>query len=111
MGCTILQPDGTAAPIDGKLHPYTPVLAGTFPLGIAVPGNWVGGDIWPGVPVREQMGYRHLLAEAAILEKKGKDFRGKIILLQGAGLKIELAFCQILGLERDPYLAMLEYKP
>ncbi|OOQ57701.1 DUF4269 domain-containing protein [Mucilaginibacter pedocola] len=62
------------------------------------------------IPVIEQMGYRHMLAEYAILQHFGEEFKQAVIGLKLQGIKTEPAFCQLLGLGGDPYLNLLEYK-
>ncbi|MBD3581502.1 DUF4269 domain-containing protein [Flavobacterium selenitireducens] len=62
------------------------------------------------LPVRSQMGYRHMVIEYKILEEKGETFRSEIIRLKLAGMKTEPAFAQVLQLEGDPYLALLEFE-
>lgn len=62
------------------------------------------------LPVSEQFGYRHMLIEAAILNKYGEDFRRKIIELKESGVKTEPAFAQLLELKGDPYQALLNFK-
>ncbi|MCG2616804.1 DUF4269 domain-containing protein [Terrimonas sp. NA20] len=56
----------------------------------------------------EQMGYRHLLIENKLLNEKGEHFRKEIIRLKEKGLKTEPAFATLLGLEGDPYIALLK---
>lgn len=62
------------------------------------------------LPVKEQMGYLHMVTEYKILEHYGNDFRQQIIALKNAGYKTEPAFAELLGLEGNPYMALLEYK-
>lgn len=59
-------------------------------------------------PSRLQNAYRHLLIEARLLEERGPDFRRQVIELKQSGLKTEPAFALLLGLEGDPYEALLE---
>ena len=58
-------------------------------------------------PTREQHAYRHLLIEHKILQAQGEAFRAEIIRLKRSGLKTEPAFAQLLGLEGNPYEALL----
>ena len=62
------------------------------------------------LPVSEQFGYRHMLVEAAILNKYGEDFRRKIIELKESGVKTEPAFAQLLELKGNPYETLLNFK-
>jgi len=62
------------------------------------------------IPVKEQMGYLHMIAEYGILKHFGKDFRQQIIGLKKEGYKTEPAFAKLLNLEGNPYIALLEYK-
>lgn len=61
------------------------------------------------IPVKEQMGYRHMLIEEKILNDNDENFRKKIIRLKQNGMKTEPAFAYLLKLEGDPYLALLNY--
>jgi len=61
------------------------------------------------IPVKQQPGYRHMIIEHHILQQEGVDFKRKIIALKQSGIKTEPAFAQLLGLDGDPYLALLEY--
>lgn len=63
------------------------------------------------IPVTEQNGYCHMVIEYKILQLKGEAFRLEIIRLKELGIKTEPAFAKLLGLEGDPYKALLEYKP
>ena len=62
------------------------------------------------LPVSEQFGYRHMMIEAAILNKYGEDFRRKIIELKESGVKTESAFAQLLNLKGNPYETLLNFK-
>ncbi|MEW5677372.1 DUF4269 domain-containing protein [Flavobacterium enshiense] len=61
------------------------------------------------VPVKEQMGYRHMLIEAKILKENDENFKNEIIRLKQNGIKTEPAFARLLNLKGDPYLALLDY--
>lgn len=137
------------SPILEKLSPYQPVLIGTFPIGIEVPGSDV--DIacevynfsqfkehllrnFPDISVKEgsnyitgsfsfsgfdfeiygerkavsqQNGYLHMKVEEYFLLKYGEEFRQKVLFLKRNGMKTEPAFAKLLGLEGDPYEALL----
>jgi len=137
---------------------YTPVLAGTFPLDIAVVGSdldilcyWKDAEAFKkdlaqhfsgfdgftlreaiinnqksiitnffadgmeieifgqNIPATQQFGYHHMVIEYQILQQEGVDFKRKIIALKQSGIKTEPAFAQLLGLDGDPYHALLEY--
>lgn len=60
------------------------------------------------VPSREQYAFRHMLIEHALLQAKGREFKEQIVQLKRAGLKTEPAFAKALGLEGDPYQALLK---
>lgn len=62
------------------------------------------------LPVQQQNGYLHLVIEHEILLHQGEDFRQKIITLKQQGYKTEPAFARLLGLQGDPYIALLSYK-
>ncbi|MCI4671531.1 MAG: DUF4269 domain-containing protein [Bacteroidia bacterium] len=61
------------------------------------------------LPVEEQFAYRHMLIEHRLLEREGDKFKQAIIGLKEKGYKTEPAFSQLLGLDGDPYLALLAY--
>jgi hypothetical protein len=60
------------------------------------------------VPVSLQLGYLHMMAEYAILQREGERFRKKVIELKNAGYKTEPAFAKLLGLKGNPYKAILD---
>lgn len=60
------------------------------------------------IPTTRQYAYRHMLIEYNLLKTHGDPFREKIIQLKKQGIKTEPAFAQLLGLEGDPYLALLD---
>ncbi len=60
------------------------------------------------VPSREQDAFRHMLIEDRILRERGEEFRRQIIALKEEGFKTEPAFCHLLGLDGDPYMALLK---
>jgi hypothetical protein len=51
-----------------------------------------------------------VIIEYRTLEREGEGFREKIRSLKASGIKTEPAFALLLGLESDPYSAILEYK-
>ncbi|WP_028891712.1 DUF4269 domain-containing protein [Tenacibaculum sp. 47A_GOM-205m] len=71
----------------------------TFPIEIFVQNK----------PSEEQDSYLHMLIEYQILLKNNEDFKSEIIALKQQGLKTEPAFAKLLGLEEDPYEALLNY--
>jgi hypothetical protein len=61
-------------------------------------------------PVKEQEAYRHMFIEHKILEERGENFRQEVIKLKKSGVKTEVAFARLLGLdERDAYDSLLNY--
>lgn len=52
-------------------------------------------------------GYRHMRIEFRLLDLLGDAFKEEIITLKRAGVKTEPAFARVLGLEGDPYRAVL----
>jgi hypothetical protein len=60
------------------------------------------------IPTRVQRAYRHMVIEHRLLQEKGDDFRRKVIALKEMGFKTEPAFAKLLGLNGDPYNALLE---
>jgi hypothetical protein len=65
----------------------------------------VGQDVL----VEEQIAFRHMVNEHQILECFGEEFKKKIIELKLYGMKTEPAFAFLLGIEGDPYQAILNY--
>jgi len=59
------------------------------------------------IPVERQMGWRHFLVERRLLGLGGEKFRAAIREKRREGLKTEPAFAAVLGLEGDPYQAVL----
>ncbi|WP_204466520.1 DUF4269 domain-containing protein [Shouchella xiaoxiensis] len=58
--------------------------------------------------VTEQYAYLHMVIEHAILQRH-PELRQPIINLKRKGVKTEPAFCTLLGLNGDPYEALLTY--
>ncbi len=52
-------------------------------------------------------GYRHMRIEHRLLDLLGDTFKEEIIALKKAGIKTEPAFARVLGLDGDPYRAVL----
>ena len=61
-------------------------------------------------PSHRQYGFRHMLIEHQILLEKGPEFRQGIIDLKKSGYKTEPAFAKLLGLDGDPYEALLQFE-
>lgn len=59
-------------------------------------------------PVREQDGWRHFSVEKRLLRLGGEGLREAVMTARWQGAKTEPAFAQVLGLEGDPYRAMLD---
>jgi len=58
----------------------------------------------------QQNAYQHMLIEHSVLIEKGEKFRLEIIELKRQGLKTEPAFAKLLGLDGNPYEALLEWR-
>ncbi len=58
----------------------------------------------------QQRGFQHMLIEHRILQERGPAFRDQIIRLKQSGVKTEPAFAQLLGLQGDPYEALLKWR-
>nr|WP_281178363.1 DUF4269 domain-containing protein [Sphingomonas sanxanigenens] len=85
--------------------------------------QWVGGGRpviasftargWPfeifaaAEPVADQAGWRHFLVEQRLLALGGARLRATVMTLRRQGLKTEPAFARALGIEGDPYEALL----
>lgn len=59
-------------------------------------------------PVRKQYAYLHMLIQYQLLSEQ-PDLKEKIIGLKQLGYKTEPAFYKVLGLEGDPYDALIQY--
>ncbi|MDA8199872.1 MAG: DUF4269 domain-containing protein [Thermaerobacter sp.] len=59
------------------------------------------------LPVAEQRGFRHLIAEWRLLIAGGDALRHAVRAARRDGLKTEPAFAGVLGLDGDPYVALL----
>ncbi len=59
------------------------------------------------IPVQQQYAYRHMMIEHRLLHLLGTTFRQKIMQLRYNQWKTEPAFAHLLGLEGDPYEALL----
>jgi hypothetical protein len=59
-------------------------------------------------PSARSEGWRHMMVEARLLAMFGEDFRDGIVALKERGVKTEPAFARMLGLDGDPYRAMLD---
>lgn len=72
---------------------------------------WINGfelEIFgQNIPVKQQNAYRHMVVEQQILTAKGEAFRQQVIDLKNQGYKTEPSFAKLLGLEGDPYMALL----
>ena len=62
------------------------------------------------LPIQEQWGVRHFLIEKRLLEIQPK-LKSLVIQLKRSGLKTEPAFAAALGLDGDPFKAMLLLEP
>ena len=62
------------------------------------------------IPVKMQMGYRHMIIQYQLLIKNGALFREKIIELKKQGYKTEPAFALLLGLQGNPYEELLKFE-
>lgn len=61
------------------------------------------------IQVREQVAYRHMIAEWKILSEKDSNFKQQVLELKNSGVKTEPAFAQVLGLDGDPYQELLRF--
>lgn len=58
-------------------------------------------------PISQQCGWRHFLVEQRLLALGGDVFRIAVMALRDNGMKTEPAFAATLGLDGDPYQALL----
>jgi len=59
-------------------------------------------------PTEKQHAFRHMLIEHDIIQSKNGTFKDEIVQLKRQGVKTEPAFAKLLGLEGDPYEALLK---
>jgi len=59
------------------------------------------------IPVKQQYGYRHMIIEHELLQRKGEAFRQEIISLKKQGYKTEPAFAKALDLTGNAYEELL----
>ncbi|WP_306566397.1 DUF4269 domain-containing protein [Flavobacterium lindanitolerans] len=71
-------------------------------------GNFEIEIFGQAIAVEKQYGYRHMLIEYKILEQQGEEFRKEILELKERGYKTEPAFALLLGLQGNPYEALLQ---
>ncbi|WP_411824506.1 DUF4269 domain-containing protein [Leptospira sp. 'Mane'] len=55
-----------------------------------------------------QKGFLHMVLEKRFLDLADSDFKNQIIEKKKQGIKTEPAFCEVLGLEGDPYQTLLD---
>ena len=60
--------------------------------------------------VKEQLAYRHMIAEYKLLQRYGEPLKNRVIELKASGVKTEPAFANALGLKGDPYRALLLFE-
>ncbi|HEY8604528.1 DUF4269 domain-containing protein [Tsuneonella suprasediminis] len=58
-------------------------------------------------PISEQYGWRHFIVEQRLLALGGDIFRAAVMARRNNGMKTEPAFAAVLGLDGDPYQALL----
>jgi len=58
--------------------------------------------------VKEQYAYLHMIIENSLM-KQFPNIRAEVTQLKKEGFKTEPAFCEVLGLEGDPYESLLNY--
>ena len=69
--------------------------------------GWVFELFGQGCQISEQFGWRHFLVERRLLALGGDIFRAAVMRRRIDGMKTEPAFAAVLGLEGDPYQALL----
>ncbi|MET3724830.1 DUF4269 domain-containing protein [Sphingomonas trueperi] len=70
-------------------------------------GGWLFELFGQARPVAEQLGWRHFAIEQRLLALGGEPLRAAVMARRHAGAKTEPAFAQVLGLNGDPYAALL----
>lgn len=86
------------------------------PNGEAIVCNFIIGEMEfeifaQKIPTTDQAAYKHMVIEHKILALKDEAFRQEVIALKRQGIKTEPAFAMLLGLEGNPYDALLNVLP
>lgn len=87
-------------------HRLTTVDPHAHVVGLQVSGVPVEIFAQP-VPVHQQVGFRHMVVEARLLAVAGPQLAHDVRRMKAQGLKTEPAFAELLGLDGDPYDALL----
>jgi hypothetical protein len=91
--------------IDFSIHQWTgtdrPVIASFEAEG------WLFEIFGQAIAVADQAGWRHFTVERRLLGLGGDKFHAALMRARQSGLKTEPAFAHCLGLEGDPYAALL----
>jgi len=83
--------------------------AGRPVIARCVVAGWTIEVFGQAIPVDEQSGWRHFCVEQRLLTLGGgAALRNTVMAQRLAGMKTEPAFAAVLGLDGDPYLALLE---
>ncbi len=69
--------------------------------------GWVIEMFGQATPISKQCGWRHFLVERRLLALGGDIFRIAVMTRRNDGMKTEPAFAAVLGLDGDPYQALL----
>ncbi|MCT2538238.1 DUF4269 domain-containing protein [Aquibacillus koreensis] len=59
-------------------------------------------------PTKKQNAYLHMIVEYHLIQAD-PSIKGNILMLKEQGYKTEPAFCKVLGLDGDPYGALIEF--
>lgn len=60
------------------------------------------------LPTAEQHGFRHFVVEQRLLALGGDPFADRVRRARRPGDSVEIAFAEVLGLDGDPYVAVLD---
>jgi hypothetical protein len=69
--------------------------------------GWIIEIFAQASPISEQYGWRHFLVEQKLLALGGDPFRIAVMAQRNSGMKTEPAFASVIGLDGDPYEALL----
>lgn len=70
--------------------------------------GWIIEVFGQASPIAQQFGWRHFLVEERLLALGGDAFRTALMTRRHNGMKTEPAFAAALGLDGDPYEALLD---
>ncbi|KTF70523.1 DUF4269 domain-containing protein [Sphingomonas sp. HT-1] len=100
---TVWNAFGTSA----KFGMWQKINLGRAVVASFVAAGWTIELFGQASPISEQYGWRHFLVEQRLLALGGDIFHAAVMARRTNGMKTEPAFAAVLGLDGDPYQALL----